>query len=88
MYHDEDSISGSSSEGSGPKQLKRNTTYVLEAVFTDTGEQSALQTQKPSPLRKRMISLERRFSGSSGNKIQVQAKAHAITRQEDMAIDH
>lgn len=34
-----------------------------------------------------MISLDRRFSGSSGIKTQVQAKAHAITWQEDTAID-
>lgn len=35
-HHDEDSISGTFSEGAGPKELKRNTIHVLEAVFTET----------------------------------------------------
>lgn len=84
-HRDADSVFGSFFEGAGLKELGE--TQSMGSTCRDT-EQSGLQTQKPSPLRKRMIRLVEKTFRNILKQDQVQTNTHDIMWQEGMALDH
>lgn len=62
MHHNEDSISGSFSEGPGPKELTRNTIHMLAAVFTETLVSNLLSKHRNQVLWERGLSAWREDS--------------------------